>query len=463
MLILMYVHDSLRWDFVGCYNPNEANTPHLDRLAREAVIFERAYAQTTWTKGSGASILTSIYPQGLGMDDQRSKAPAEAFHMLRALREAGYVSLALSTNSFISERFGFEAGFDEIPDLFELSQFKDRPRRPSPAGRHSRENGGRPYITSRDLNGLFLSKLEHNPGRIFFLLWSMDTHLPYFDRDRLSEYDEGLLVITKRRIPETPKGTLTKLYRGMAQYADRHFGELVDQLKQLGLYEDSLIMVLGDHGESFGEHGQFAHAGVPYAEQIHVPLVIKFPAGEFAGSRRSELVELVDLLPTVLEIAGVPLPGDRINGRSLIPILRGEQSGRPWAYSSINSTSERMGIAALITSDWHYLHFDISESKTDFSKVAGVRSFLRWCRDKLLRPLLLSDRKLMSARADGRPLRLLPVLPHRRMQALRFAGQLRERMRSNLEIRSSWKEPRQEAQLDDRVKSRLADLGYFEE
>jgi arylsulfatase A-like enzyme len=462
MLVLLYVHDSLRFDFTGCYNPSEPNTPNLDAFAKDGVIFERSYAQTTWTKASGASMLTSIYPQGLGVEHQWTKVPPDSFMLLDALREHGFTSVGLSTNSFISKRFGFDAGFDEIPDLFERNQFKDRPRRPlAPSSRTNRRLGN-PYVTSQDLNELFLPWLRKAPDSLLGVLWSMDTHLPYFDRNRLGEHDEGLLVITKDKISSTPRSILLDLYRGMIQFSDGYFGELILELKARGHYEESMIIVVGDHGESFGERGQFTHSGIPFEEQIRVPLIIKLPNREHAGTRYPGTVELADIMPTILEVAGVSFHDPRIRGRSLIPLLEGDTSSRNWAYSSMNTTASSLGTTSLVTKEWQYILQEAPQPRITLGQVGGVRSFLKWCVARFIHPILYPKRKLLALSRGGKLLHVPTLRPAYRNKMQVFEKRMFEIMDGNIKTRKSWSHSGEEAKLDARVVSRLADLGYLE-
>jgi arylsulfatase A-like enzyme len=291
----------------------------------------------------------------------------------------------------------------------------------------------------------------------------MDTHIPLFDRDRLDEYGKGLPVIGLQEMPNADREAMLELYRAMVRFSDRHLGSLMGELKRRQLYDQALIVVCADHGESFGEHRQFAHSGEPFDEQVHVPLVIKFPAGRHAGKRHPGLVELVDLLPTVLDLAGVSLNEVAINGHSLLPILEGTASDREYAYSANNVSPSAWGVSSLRGRDWRYMRVTPPRHRPAV-KVGGLRSLARWILDRTVLPAIryrqreryydlsrdpTSARNLAGRRALAGTLAL-------RRQALEALT------RDNLERQATWSHPPEEALLDDRVKDRLAALGYLD-
>jgi arylsulfatase A-like enzyme len=285
MLTLLYVMDSLRPDFLGCYGDRGAMTPHLDAFAATATRYTNAYALAPWSKASGAAMFTGELPRALKMRKLTDKLPADVPTVAEQMQIEGNATVAITANPFISHDFGLLRGFDTSieafrPDTFPQEQFRF----------HHNHFLRVAESLSIDPAALVLARSEvlHHAASAylapdtFLMVWSMDTHAPFFVRGDRSYFGNPL----DRVIPAADAEWLTdgvtvrdmvSLYQDMIAYNDDTFGALMVQIRERGLWEEALIVVTGDHGEAFGEHGLLGHTNGLWEEQVKVPLLIKFP------------------------------------------------------------------------------------------------------------------------------------------------------------------------------------------
>ncbi len=323
--VLLISVDTLRADG-GEVSGEPGGMPSLDRLAAEAERWTTVYAAASWTKPSHASLLTGYYPEthraillDQGMD-------AAVPTLAERFKSAGFATAALVFDcTWLSPRWGFGKGFDS----YRVTQFR--------AGRQAREAAD--WV------------LDHRDRDFFFFLHTFEPHsdfavLPYeapgLNRRVISrEFGiqgfgcrRGLCAarfvnaLSNHEVPERPKDAviLRDTYSRGVTYLDASLGELFDTLRQSGVWDDLTVVVTSDHGEEFGEHGGFGHHSL-YGEILRVPLLIKWPGGEFAGVVNSSPGSGVDIAPTLLGHAGLPsegLPGAHLHSPSREgPILAG--------------------------------------------------------------------------------------------------------------------------------------------
>lgn len=314
--VIVYLVDTLRADVVGAYRDGETTppsaTPRIDAFAAEATLFERARASAAWTRATVASLLT-------GMDadvhrtlrrDQGLSLAAEPLPAI--LRAAGYRTGAVFTNSNASPMTGFDRGFDRTEHFPEL---------PTPQIHQPAE-----LVTDLALRWLD----EDSEGPFLLYLHVTDPHDPYLplarDKERLGlpemppDLGSGPMMrrLERGEVEPSPhlRDRLLDLYRGDVLRTDRAFGGLIDGLKARGLWDSALIVFVSDHGEEFYDHGGWTHGRTLFSEMLAVPLILKFPSGRGRGERVDSLVRQIDVLPTILDLAGVPGPPG-IQGRSL--------------------------------------------------------------------------------------------------------------------------------------------------
>jgi arylsulfatase len=330
MNIIVYVMDSLRPDFLGCYGYLEPTSPNIDQFAKDSILFTQAYSTSSWTKPALASFLTSQYPRSLNMLHLMSEMPDCKTTLQKVLHETGYSTYCISTNHFLLPEFGFKY-FDQLIDLVRTKTLppikKRRFRRITGKGTRKKLGiDGFSVPHSEDINEVFFKILDNdNSANNFFLIWAMDTHSPYFVRGDNSYFGNSLddfIPFSRYYMGSAQK--LRSLYCDMIHYNDYHIGKLIERLKARNVYDDSLIIIAGDHGEAFGEHRLgpvklLGHWGEVYEERIRVPLVIKFPKNKYAGSRIHELVQITDIYPTVLDVCQIKFDEQEIEGISLLP------------------------------------------------------------------------------------------------------------------------------------------------
>ncbi len=315
--IVFYLVDTLRADHLGVYGYRRPTTPEIDAFAREAALFTRFMAQAPYTKPAVASIFTGLQAQSHGVTSAEAALPESAVTLAELLRQKGYETVGIVTNDNVAPVFGFDQGFSTYL--------------PFPIDDTSREV----FVPSTRLNEETSSWLSRRTGdRPFFLyLHSSDPHAPYTPRSPFRERfarqvdpDAGLmenvLDLEFGRKPFSPKirADLLALYDAEIAFNDASFGELLRKLKEMRLYDSTLLIFTADHGEEFYEHGEWEHASNLHADQINVPLIVKPPCWLGGGKRITELAQQVDLLPTVLDFAGVKIL-QPAQGESLLPAI----------------------------------------------------------------------------------------------------------------------------------------------
>ncbi|MFN8611579.1 MAG: sulfatase [Vulcanimicrobiota bacterium] len=274
--IVLYVIDALRADGLGCFNPSVHNTPHLDALARDSVVYTQANAQSSWTKPAMASILSGQLPVQHGAEDEADQVPAQLSWLPLILQQAGYKTASFSANPLIQECFGFARGFDA---------FQNWP----------------------ETDALHLNRLarEWLPGQAPFFLYlhCLEPHSPYRPARGARELDFDQVMQDRTLLPALRANYGSEIARN-----DEALGQLVDYLKEQKIYDFCLLIVVADHGEEFLEHGQLSHANSLYQELIHIPLIIKFPGQLGAGTTIDGITQQIDLAPTMLRAAGIKAP-----------------------------------------------------------------------------------------------------------------------------------------------------------
>jgi choline-sulfatase len=326
--VLLITIDTLRADHVGAYGWTRARTPTLDALAREGVVFDRAYAAAPITLPSHASILTGRYPPGHGSRDNGIRVSATVPTLATELRARGFSTAAFVAAFPLDHQFGLDRGFDVYGDR--LGHEPDgRPANERPASQVIDD-----AIAWLRLHAARLPPDRPAPPARPFFLWVhlFEPHAPY------GRPDTGRPVIDR--------------YDDEIATADLEIGRLVKALGPAA--NDTLIVAAGDHGEAFGEHGEFAHSIFVYDTTLRVPLIVKIAGGR-AGQRVADPVSLVDVAPTVMHavggemndadgidlapaLGGSPLPNRELYAESFAPViefgwapLRALRAG-PWKY-----------------------------------------------------------------------------------------------------------------------------------
>ncbi len=332
---VLIVLDTLRADRLFSYGNPRLTSPVLDAMAREGALFETVVSNAPWTLPAMVGLMTGEYPTARTYDAGLRRSLA--LH----LQEAGFATVAFTEGAFVSKRYGFDLGFQtfrehegSVPFLLD-----------APTGDADPDRGiEKTFRWAKD----WLA--EHGRERPFFLfVHTYEPHVPYrrrtfvegMPRGRLGPtFEAGAAIQAKSSellADDVELAYIKALYDGGVAACDRAVGELLAELERLGIAQETLVVVTSDHGEDLGDRlplrpGNHGHA--LYDEQLRVPLILRDPTRRFAVRRVSAQVRLVDVMPTILDLLGLPAALDR-NGRSLVPLLRGEESEPRLAWSEI--------------------------------------------------------------------------------------------------------------------------------
>jgi arylsulfatase A-like enzyme/Flp pilus assembly protein TadD len=386
--IILISIDTLRADHLPAYGYTKVRTPNIDALAAGGVVFEHAYSHAPQTLPAHTSILSGQLPFEHGVRDNVgfTVKPGQWF-IQTALHDRGWPTGGFVSAYVLRAATGINQGFDTYdsdlpPASGEMS-----------IGQVQRDGDKTLVAAEKWLDG-------RDPGTRFFLFLHLyEPHKPYAPPERFSSYEP---------------------YDGEIAHADEIVGRLLDRLRASDLYDRSTIVLLSDHGEGLGDHGEQEHGLFLYKETIQVPLVVKMP-GRHGARRVATPVQHIDLVPTILDLAGAPRRGD-LRGRSLRPLLEGTGT-----LADAGIYSEAL---------YSRYHFGWSEL---YALTDARYRLIRAPRDELFD--LERDPKEAASIAAERP-------------------QVRQAMRSALETliaRSSIAAP---AAVSDEDKQRLSALGY---
>ena len=329
--ILLITMDTTRADHLSCYGYHKNTTPYLDKLAQEAVRFENVYAPSPWTLPSHASLFTGMYPDKHGahcdVEFMQSNWPVslgEHYNTLtEILADHGYKTAGVIGGPICKRLFGLGQGFeyyddnlvDVKKDIKYFTLFKALSRWISLRDVAARQGVDGRRVASQ-INKLVFSWLDKYFQAPFFLFINyFDAHASYLPPD---EYFSRFMEDEDAKITESERhrrDTLAR-YDGEISYLDYHLGKLFVRLKELKIYDNTMIIVTSDHGEFFGEHDFWGHGHELYQEVIKVPLIIKYPSSHPRKGVYLDRVSLVDIVPTVLNLLNLPLP-DGLQGITL--------------------------------------------------------------------------------------------------------------------------------------------------
>jgi arylsulfatase A-like enzyme len=310
--LLIYLVDTLRADRVHCLGNERATTPNVDALARDGVLFTHASSQAPWTRPSIATLFTGLIPEHHTVTFENG-LPRAAATLAERMRAAGFETAAFTANAQVhAAGLDFEQGFDRFVGY----QSTDR------------------FARSDEVVDDAIPWLDARAGRPFFLyVHTIDPHDPYdpppatrglFEREYHGKIDDAHASVGEisRLLPldDADHEHLLALYDEEIAFADREFGRLLDHLKQLRLYDDTVILFLSDHGEELLDHGRLGHPRRLWNEVLHVPMVVRLPGPRAPrGLVVDELVRTMDWLPTLAALFDLPAPDPGFEGIDLAP------------------------------------------------------------------------------------------------------------------------------------------------
>ncbi len=296
--------DTLRADRLGCYGFTRIETPTIDSFARRGVKFDRCIATTPLTLPSHTSLLTGTLPLFHGVRDNGGfVVPAELRTLAEVFKEKGYATAAFVGAYVLDSKWGLNQGFDYYFDRFDLSKFE----------KISLATVQRPANEVIDEALKWLDQKKY--GKFFVWIHLYDPHTPY---EPPSPFDA--------QYPDHP-------YLGEIAFTDSQLSRLWKYLEDSNLLDNLCLVFTSDHGESLGQHQEATHGFFVYQEAIHVPLIFLTPHEKFRGISVGRVVSLVDVMPTMLEMAGFPIPSE-VQGESLLPcFFQPSQEAEAYAYS----------------------------------------------------------------------------------------------------------------------------------
>ncbi len=351
--ILFLSLDTLRADRLGCYGSPRDTSPHLDALAASGYRFAQAFAHSNATGPSHASLLTGTLPEVHGIYHDAHVALSPAIPTVtERLREAGWRTVAFADGGYVVESLGFDRGFDAF------------------------ESGLEPFDEKLDRVAAWLGEAGDEPT--FLFVHTYGVHAPYVPAPEHDVYTDPSYVgpvrtrmeaiRTRSEQPGDPgmgklrawfwhemaaftdadRQYLSDLYDGCVRTVDEGVGRLLGLLDEAGWLDDAWVVVVSDHGEAFREHDTFSHHQM-YAEELHVPLLVRPPGGLTSGVVVDEVVGLVDVPATLYHLAGLE-PPPTVQGRSLLPV----EVVRSRAVRS--TSNEAKGYHTLTTADLKLHH-----------------------------------------------------------------------------------------------------------
>ena len=347
--IILFSIDTLHADHLRCYGYSRETSPHIDAFSKDAVLFNNTVSQAPITAPSHMSIFTSLAPPVHGVNNisklgLKHRLDENIITMPQLLRRNGYYTVGLHGKGQITGDMGFKRGFDKYIPAF--SQWENR------SGSQNASLKGLEKIIARIRKNVQDSDKMGKP--LFLFLHHYLCHDPYTKGPKkFREHFLNNQIEKAEALPAGEGGSATfwegvdldnpqdysriiSLYDGGVYYSDYVFKKVIDALKEEGVYDNSIIILLSDHGEEFNEHGGKTH-GRLWVEHLHVPLLIKLPEGEHAGTIIEAPVRLMDIMPTICEYLGVPI-SHPIQGVSFFPLITNQGKYNPLMASYRTTT-----------------------------------------------------------------------------------------------------------------------------
>ena len=356
--VVLITLDTTRADHLGCYDPSRETSPRMDALASEGALFTNAMCSASVTPVSHASILTGQHPYTHGLrvlhGQTENRLPAEAVTIAEALSEWGYSTAAFISAFPAGSRFGLEQGFETFDE-----DFLKTPMSKIVTARGA-INTGLNQRGAAETTDNALRWLDGEQGRFFAWLHYFDPHdvqlLP--PKDYLSQHPP---------VRGAPRQRLLKMYDIEIEYMDHHIGRVIDALEASGRLDNTIVVIVSDHGEGLGDHDWWTH-GILYSEQLQSPMILHGP-GIKPGLRVDHLVRTIDVMPTVLDLVGIdPASISDMDGVSLTSQLEDnpEDPGLIAYADSINMLTYTLSagiqdkkndmLFAVMDSEWKYIH-----------------------------------------------------------------------------------------------------------
>jgi len=303
--LVLVSFDSLRADHLGTYGYRRDTSPNLDRFAARSIVYERAYSTSTWTLPAHASLFSSLYAEEHGARKTDAALSENVVLLPERLAEAGYRSAGVVSVGLLHRTFGFNQGWEIWDDETAVPRGEDPERRRTSA-----------IVGQRAAQ--LLDELA--PGPFLLFVHDYDVHFDYqppppydtmFEPAEAPGFDPSNFAFNEtihRDMPQLHLERLVALYDGEIRWVDHNFGRLLAELERRGLDENTAVVVVGDHGDEFFEHGEKGHANNLFNSTLQVPLIVHLPGGRHGGRRIGTPASLIDVAPTLAALLGVAPP-----------------------------------------------------------------------------------------------------------------------------------------------------------
>jgi len=397
--IILISLDTTRASHLGCYGYSRKTSPNVDALAADGVLFNHAIAPVPLTLPSHSTTMTGTTPYYHNVhDNDNYRLNASNVTLAEIFRENGFVTGGIVASYVLRAETGINQGFDSYDDLQKLQR--------GDVGERNAEE-----VTKRGI-----AWLEKNHKKRFFLfLHYFDPHWMYLPHDKPFSFTALPQITTDK-----------DLYDGEIAYMDYYVGRVIDKLKHLGIYDDALIVVAGDHGESLGDHIELKHGFFTYHSTIHVPLIFKLPKSAARG-RVNPVVGLVDIMPTVCSLLNLEAP-DYVQGEDLTAYFQNKTPANQdrALYSESFLAMEEYGAApirTLVTNQYKYIHvprpelYDLLNDRYETcNSVDNDLEIVKKLRGRMMEIIKQSDTNLADNKIKLDPESI------RRLQSLGYTG-----------------------------------------
>lgn len=463
--ILFYVSDSLRADHVSSFGYERATTPNVDALAEDGVRLENTFSQAIWTVPSSVSILTGLYPATHSATTTYDRIPDNVPRIAERLQAAGYATAAFSAVTQVSERRNFDPGFETFDEIFQ--------------DHSAHESDSATLCTDRTID--WLDGIDGDDP-FFGFVWSFGTHEPYEPRageftDESTPINGSVSALADATYEQ--RDAVRDVYDDAIRYSDEQFGRLVDYLKEEGMYENTVVVFMSDHGEILSDHGRMEHAPerlqnaakraasgacekyklfdqygrvghlvvLPYDGLIHVPAVVKPPSTRDWNGSRDALVQTIDLMPTIADLTGVTF---ETQGESLLPLIEDGESINEYVFSDSTQSNGVGRFKSVRSRGYKYIRERLDFTSELEHLTAGKTAF------SVLRRLVVEPELLLDTTAGETE----DVKHEHPDQFSTLQNVYADWERTNAEATEEY--ITETAVVDDTVKEDLKNLGYLE-
>ena len=436
--IILVSIDSLRADHLGCYGYERPTSPTIDRLAAEGVRFDNAISPSSWTLPAHAAMFTGLYNSAHAIVDTGMRLADEHLTLAEQLSAGGYATVGFFGGPHLHPTFGLAQGFAEYFNcMMPLLEMGDEAEVPDESHHLSHVDITGPRTIEKLSAWLETAKLER-PLFLFLHLW--DVHYDYIPPSRYVEMfdsDYGGDVTAENYMRNgaiNPNMTardlehVVALYDGEIRFTDDNLERMLAALGRHGRLDNTLIVITSDHGDEFFEHGWKGHQRTLFEEMVRVPLIMHWPGALESGLIVEDQVRLIDLLPTLLSLAGVRL-GSEVQGRDLSPLLRGE------------TLPAQSALCELLVDDRDYHALRTNAWKVVLDR-PRKRAFF------------------YDLRADPREQSPLAVMSEQFRSGL---GELRQLRKASITLGQRLGRAARDAQISEELETRLRSLGYIDD